>query len=122
MLESCSYPTVPDYEEEVRRQRSLNVALFRKSLNTSKTKKKLENYAARFGHEFETVWYRAKVDPLFAEQFAIDPQKQGIQQRLAFNNLRGAPGVEDAVLLRNDELWLPVEEPVRSKSVDFKWI
>ena len=58
MLESCSYPTVPDYEEEVRRQRSLNVALFRKSLNTSKTKKKLENYAARFGHEFETVWYR----------------------------------------------------------------
>ena len=119
----------PDYTLAIQQARIRNVAQFRSTLTHSNTIQKLQNYAERHQHEFETILYKAKTDDIFAEQFAIDPIKQSIHEKTAAAHIKKTlPLCFNFQNLPTNALYLHQLAPLptesnfsHSKSIDFSW-
>lgn len=126
----------PDYEAEERAARRTNIEELRSGLDTPQLRVKVENWANRYGMEPEFVRYRVLTDEVFALQFAKDPAKQSLHQKVAARHIRTAlPMVLDFQALpaggRKAEYvvagmvvsgkTLHSATSHHGKSIDFKW-
>ena len=127
--------TAPDYEALVQHARLANVEKLRGQLNSKQVEFKLASWARRYGVEPEFVRYKTLTDDLFAVQFAADPSKQSIHQKIAAAHIQKLPLVQgfEALPAGGDTAEFLVSGLVvlgkslkeatnrHGKSIDFKW-
>lgn len=126
---------VPDYKLEEYNARLKNIGQLAKAIKNNDVSllSKIKKWAERVGLEFEFVLYKVKTDPVFAMQFAKDPQKQSLHQSICAKyieslrlvecfeelppNRKGALYVQDGCVVSYKDK----KESNNSKSIDFKW-
>lgn len=86
----------PDYEN-VRKERlqenikNVEMEVLSKDKNMET---KIKNYAEKYGRDVEFVKRKILSDPVFAEQFAIDPSKQRIDEKTCIDFLKTIPNIK----------------------------
>lgn len=125
----------PDYEKEERAARLANAEELRNDINSPSVENKITNWAARNSLEPEFVRYKVLTDDTFALQFAKDPGRQSLHQKVAAQHIRrviplverfkslsaGGPDAEYVVngMVVNGATWRTIQG--EGKSVDFRW-
>ncbi len=84
----------PDYEALVQQARLANIEKLRGQMNSPQVNFKLASWAQRYGVEPEFVRYKTLTDDLFAVQFAADPAKQSIHQKIAATHIQKLPLIQ----------------------------
>lgn len=126
----------PKYALEELAARRRNAELFRNNINTPDVELKVRNWAERNGFEYEFVRFKVLTDDTFALQFAKDPSRQSIHEKLAAKHIeknipfveefaKASTGGADALYVINGMVVLGREVHQSTgnhgKSVDFTW-
>lgn len=128
------YPPAPDYEEIIKGLWPQNAAEVPQLLesNNKYLKKKLTTYSERFGYCDTEIKEKITTDPMFAANFAKDPSRTGIHEKIACDwlakldiveNIEKLPtrGKNSMYVTRDGEIRKVSTKHKPSKSLDFRW-
>ena len=124
-----------DYESEIRRALEENIAEVKQAVlsRDNAMSLKIRNYAERFDLPIKVVEHKILKDSLFANQFAKDPSKQSIHQKVAagfiesitevVNFMQLPAGGSGAKYICNDGIVRTGSNASHgtTKSIDFYW-
>ncbi len=123
----------PDYRAEYLRAYQENIDNIEVHMKEGRLDKKIESFCERFGFVKEEVEKAIKSCRIVAAQFALDPSKQNLYEKVAAKHIRNLPGVTQFRHLSTNELWVAnggvfdkkqkKESGISpdAKSVDFTW-
>lgn len=129
-----------DYKLKESEELQKNIKILRSMLEKGFIDKslriKIDNYCELYGFEYELIKYKILEDDLFCIQFCKSPQKQSLHQKLALEEIKSIPKIQNAILLPSggsgsmyvvSGLVLPYSQAKntsttnKTKSIDFVW-
>ena len=123
----------PDYESHVLDLWLENASVVPRLLSESENHllKKIETYSDRFKYTSAEITEKISKDPMFAAQFAKEPRRQGIHEKLAskwldeiecVSNFQVLPkSGANALYVDSDGEVRKIRRNPKSKSLDFMW-